>query len=118
MKYLNIVGYLCIPLAFVVHWIGHDKGWEPKVTFALAALAVIPLAHLMGESTEHLGEHRGRRGGGLLNGTLGNGAELIMGVIALSKGLNEIVRGWLRGWILGNLLLVSGGAMVAGGWRR
>jgi Ca2+:H+ antiporter len=119
MKYLNIVGYVCIPLAFVVHlWIGHDKAWEPKVTFALAALAVIPLAHLMGESTEHLAEHTGPTLGGLLNATFGNAAELIIGVIALSKGLNEIVKASLTGSILGNLLLVSGAAMVAGGWKR
>ena len=119
MKYLNIVGYLAIPMAFVVHlWIGHGKPWEPKVTFILAALGVIPLAHLMGEATEQLAEHTGPTLGGLLNATFGNAAELIIGMIALSKGLNEIVKASLTGSILGNLLLVSGAAMVAGGWRR
>src|SRR5689334_20367332 len=119
MKYLNIVGYLAIPMAFVVHlWIGHGKPWEPKVTFILAALGVIPLAHLMGEATEHLSERTGPTLGGLLNATFGNAAELIIGVIALTKGYNDIVKASLTGSILGNLLLVAGAAMVAGGWRR
>lgn len=119
MKYLNIVGYVCIPLAFLCHYvIGHGKGWEPQVTFILAAMGVIPLAHLMGEATEHLSERTGPTIGGLLNATFGNAAELIIGVIALSKGLNEIVKASLTGSILGNLLLVAGVAMVAGGWKR
>src|SRR4051794_35798872 len=114
MKYLNIVGYICIPMAFLAaHW-----GWSPNVVFILAALGVIPLAHLMGEATEQLAEHTGPTLGGLLNATFGNAAEIIIGVIALSKGLNEIVKASLTGSILGNLLLVSGAAMVAGGWKR
>jgi Ca2+:H+ antiporter len=119
MRYLNIGGYIAIPLAFLVHfWLGHGKGWEPTVTFALAALGAIPLAHLMGEATEHLSQRVGPTWGGLLNATFGNAAELIIAVVALSKGLNEIVKASLTGSILGNLLLVAGAAMVAGGWRR
>jgi Ca2+:H+ antiporter len=118
MKYLNIVGYVSIVLAFAAHWWGHGAGWEPKATFLLAALGVIPLAHLMGEATEQLAEHTGPTLGGLLNATFGNAAEIIIGVIALSKGLNEIVKASLTGSILGNLLLVSGAAMLAGGWKR
>jgi Ca2+:H+ antiporter len=118
MKYLNIVGYVSIVLAFVAHWWGHGAAWEPKATFILAALGVIPLAHLMGEATEQLAEHTGPTLGGLLNATFGNAAEIIIGVIALSKGLNEIVKASLTGSILGNLLLVAGAAMVAGGWKR
>jgi Ca2+:H+ antiporter len=118
MKYLNIVGYVSIVLAFLSHWQGHGTTWEPKLTFILAALGVIPLAHLMGEATEQLAEHTGPTLGGLLNATFGNAAEIIIGVIALSKGLNEIVKASLTGSILGNLLLVAGAAMVAGGWKR
>jgi Ca2+:H+ antiporter len=119
MKHLNLLGYLCIPLAFLCHYVvGKGKGWEPGMTFILASLAVIPLAHLMGEATEHLSERTGPTLGGLLNATFGNAAEIIIGVIALSKGLNEIVKASLTGSILGNLLLVAGVAMVAGGWRR
>src|SRR5689334_21519158 len=114
MKYLYWLGYVCIPLAIVAHFLH----WGPSLQFVLAALGVVPLAHLMGESTEHLAEHTGPTLGGLLNATFGNAAEIIIGVIALSKGLNDIVKASLTGSILGNLLLVSGGAMLAGGWRR
>lgn len=123
MRYLYIAGYLAIPAAYLVHyWLGRTQNgtasWEPTLTFALAALGVIPLAHLMGESTEHLSDRTGPTWGGLLNATFGNAAELIIGIIALTKGLNDIVKASLTGSILGNLLLVAGGAMVAGGWNR
>lgn len=119
MKYLNYAGYVAIPLAYLVHYvIGHGANWEPGVTFLLAALGVIPLAHLMGEATEVLSEKAGPTWGGLLNATFGNAAELIIAIIALTKGLNEIVKASLTGSILGNLLLVAGGAMLAGGWKR
>jgi Ca2+:H+ antiporter len=119
MRSLSYLTYLAIPLAYVCHyWLGHDKSWEPATTFALAGIGVIPLAKLMGESTEQLAEHAGPTWGGLLNATFGNAAELIIGFIALYKGLNDIVRASLTGSILGNLLLVSGAAMVAGGWNR
>lgn len=118
MRYLNIAGYIAIPLAYVIHFAFGGQRWEPIATFALAALGVIPLAHLMGQATEHLTEHVGPTWGGLLNATFGNAAELIIALIALSKGLNEIVKASLTGSILGNLLLVAGAAMVAGGWKR
>ncbi len=119
MRYLNLAGYLAIPFAFAVHfWIGRDKTWEPTATFVLAALGVIPLAHLMGTATEQLSERTGPTLGGLLNATFGNAAELIIAIIALTKGLNEMVKASLTGSILGNLLLVGGAAMVAGGWNR
>src|SRR3954451_1145787 len=98
--------------------LGHGKHWEPATTFVLAGLGVIPLAKLMGEATEQLAEHAGPTWGGLLNATFGNAAELIIGFIALYKGLNEVVKASLTGSILGNLLLVAGAAMVAGGWNR
>src|SRR5438045_5849566 len=119
MRYVNYLGYVALPLAFLVHyWIGHGKSWEPTVTFLLAALAVVPLAHLMGEATEHLADRTGPTWGGLLNATFGNAAELIIGIIALIKGLNSLVIASLTGSILGNLLLVSGIAMLVGGWKR
>src|SRR5256885_15777724 len=119
MRYINLIGYVCIPLAYATHyWLLKDHRAEPVVTFILAALGVIPLAHLMGEATEHLTERTGPTWGGLLNATFGNAAELIIAIIALTKGLNEVVKASLTGSILGNLLLVAGGAMVAGGWNR
>src|SRR5690348_8159464 len=119
MRTLNIIGYVAIPLAYLVHlWFGKGASWEPKATFALAAFGVVPLAHLMGSSTEHLAERTGPTWGGLLNATFGNAAELIIAIIALFRGLNEIVMASLTGSILGNLLLVAGGAILVGGWNR
>jgi Ca2+:H+ antiporter len=119
MRYLNLAGYLAIPLAFLAHlWLAKGKPWEPTATFCLAALGVVPLAQLMGEATEHLSGRTGPTWGGLLNATFGNAAELIIAIIAMTKGLNEIVKASLTGSILGNLLLVAGGAMVVGGWGR
>src|SRR4051812_39351041 len=118
MRYLNIAGYAAIPLAFLCHLLARGHNWEPTATFFLAALGVVPLAHLMGESTEHLAERTGPTLGGLLNATFGNAAELIIAIIAISKGLNDVVKATLTGSILGNLLLVSGASMVVGGWKR
>jgi Ca2+:H+ antiporter len=119
MRYLNLAGYVAIPLAIIAHfWLRHRVDWEPVLTFSLAALGVVPLAHLMGQATEHLAEKTGPTWGGLVNATFGNAAELIIGIIGLTKGLNEVVKASLTGSILGNLLLVSGAAMVAGGWNR
>ncbi|MGH7175989.1 MAG: calcium/proton exchanger, partial [Tepidisphaeraceae bacterium] len=118
MRILNIIGYIAIPLAYLAHWLGHDRSWEPIATFLLASLGVVPLAHLMGEATEQLSERTGPTWGGLLNATFGNAAELIIGIIALTKGMNDVVKASLTGSIIGNLLLVGGAAMLVGGWRR
>src|ERR1041384_1076157 len=119
MRYLNIAGYLAIPVAFLAHFaLARGQSYEPILTFFLAALGVIPLAHLMGQATEHLSEQTGPTWGGLLNATFGNAAELIIAIIALTRGLTSIVKASLTGSILGNLLLVAGAAMVVGGWKR
>ena len=118
MRVVDLVGYPAIVLAFLTHHLIAGTPWEPAITFALAALGVIPLAHLMGEATEELATRVGPTWGGLLNATFGNAAELIIGVIALMQGLNDVVKASLTGSILGNLLLVAGGAMLVGGWNR
>jgi Ca2+:H+ antiporter len=118
MRVADLVGYPAIVLAFLSHHLIAGTPWEPEITFTLAAIGVIPLAHLMGESTEELAARVGPTWGGLLNATFGNAAELIIGVIALMKGLNDVVKASLTGSILGNLLLVAGGAMLVGGWNR
>jgi Ca2+:H+ antiporter len=118
MHKINLLGYLAIPVAFLVHFLAKGKSWEPVATFSLAALGVIPLAHLMGQATEHLSDKTGPTWGGLLNATFGNAAELIIAIIALTKGYTEIVKASLTGSILGNLLLVAGAAMLVGGWKR
>ena len=83
--------------------------------FVLAAIALIPLAWLIGEATEHAAEYTGPGIGGFLNATFGNAPELIIALIAVNEGLTQVVRGSLVGSVVGNLLLVLGFSLVAGG---
>jgi Ca2+:H+ antiporter len=86
--------------------------------FLAAALAVLPLAGWMSRATEHLAEKSGEGVGGLLNATFGNAAELIIAIAALRAGLYDVVKASLAGSIVGNILLVLGAAMLAGGLRH
>ncbi len=83
--------------------------------FICSGLAIIPLAGWMGHATEHLSNRMGQGIGGLLNATFGNAAELIIGLMALSKGLTGVVKASITGSIIGNVLLVLGLSIVAGG---
>ena len=107
--------WLLVPLAVASHRLtpGHDV-----LTFTLACLSLIPLARTMGDATEALAARLGPNAGSLLNATFGNSSELIVGIIALRHGRVELVKGSLTGSILGNLLLVAGAAIVAGGLRK
>jgi len=90
----------------------------PLIVFAVAALAVVPLAKTMSDSTETLAEKAGPAVGGLLNATFGNAVELIIAVLALLQGLGEVVKASITGSILSNLLLVMGLAFFLGGFGR
>jgi Ca2+:H+ antiporter len=83
--------------------------------FLAAAVAIVPLAGLMGRSTEALAHRLGPGVGGLLNATFGNAAELILALLALRRGLDGVVKASLTGSIIGNLLLVLGASLLAGG---
>ena len=85
--------------------------------FLTACLGVLPLAGYMGEATEHLAHRTGPTVGGLLNATFGNAAELIIAIVALRAGLVDLVKASITGSILGNLLLIMGLAIIAGGAR-
>jgi Ca2+:H+ antiporter len=85
--------------------------------FFSAAAAIVPLAGWLGRATEHLAERAGAGVGALLNATFGNAAELIIGLLALHKGLRGVVKASLTGSIIGNVLLVLGAAALAGGLR-
>jgi Ca2+:H+ antiporter len=102
------------PVAIVLERLGADPTW----VLAASALGMIPLAGLIGESTETLATRTGPRVGGLLNATLGNAAELIITIVAIREGLLELVKASITGSILGNLLLVLGASMLAGGLRH
>jgi len=103
-----------LPLAII----GEQLHWAPIIIFASACIALIPLAGLIGESTEMLAERTGPRIGGLLNATLGNAAELIITIVALREGLVELVKASITGSILGNILLVLGASLLLGGLRN
>jgi len=82
--------------------------------FVLSAVALVPLAWLIGEATEHAGEHTGPRIGGLLNASFGNAPEVIIALIAVADNLPNVVRGSLAGSVVSNILLVLGAALVLG----
>lgn len=92
--------------------------FHPVLVFGAASLALIPLASLLGDATEELSGHVGPTVGGLLNATLGNVTELIIGILALWSGQTEVVKASITGSIIGNLLLVFGLAAFVGGLRR
>jgi Ca2+:H+ antiporter len=93
-------------------------GVSAIVVFAASALGIIPTAALMGRATEELAARSGPGIGGLLNVTFGNAPELIIALFALGKGLQEVVKASIVGSIVGNILLVLGAAMLAGGLGR
>ena len=86
--------------------------------FFAACLAIVPLAGWLGRATEQLAHHTGEGIGGLLNATFGNAAELIIAIMALRHGLYSVVKASLTGSIIGNILLVLGAAVLAGGLKH
>jgi Ca2+:H+ antiporter len=104
-----------VPVAFVLR-IRPEFGGETAL-FICSCLAIIPLAGWMGRATEELAEHLGHGIGGLLNATFGNAAELIIALMALSKGLTGVVKASITGSIIGNVLLVMGVSILGGGIR-
>jgi Ca2+:H+ antiporter len=104
-----------VPVAVVMR-IWPQFGNETAL-FICSCLAVVPLAGCMGRATEELAEHLGQGIGGLLNATFGNAAELIIALVALSKGLTGVVKASITGSIIGNILLVMGVSILAGGMK-
>lgn len=104
-----------VPIAFALE---HSGNVSAPILFLTAALAIVPIARGIGESTEHLTHYTGESVGGLLNATFGNLPELIICVIALKAGLHEMVAASLIGAILFNLLLVLGLGFLLGGLRQ
>ena len=101
------------PLAIVLEFIHTDH----IVLFVIASIALIPLAKLIGDSTEHLSVHYGSTLGSLLNVTFGNAAEIIIAIVAINAGLIDLVKASITGAILGNILLIFGLSILAGGFR-
>jgi Ca2+:H+ antiporter len=99
------------PITLAVDRLAHPS---ETILFIMAALALIPLAWLIGEATEHAGGHTGPRIGGLLNASFGNAPEVIISIFAVADGLPDVVRGSMAGSVIGNILLVLGAALLLG----
>jgi Ca2+:H+ antiporter len=100
------------PVTIALHYLAD---LPEAVEFALAAVALIPLAWVIGEATEHAAHHTGPGIGGFLNATFGNAPELIIALFAVNAEKFEVVRGSLSGSVIGNLLLVLGFSLLFGG---
>ncbi|HET8548427.1 MAG TPA: calcium/proton exchanger [Bryobacteraceae bacterium] len=103
------------PVTVGLHYFRSDSH---TLIFVSACLAILPLAGWLGTATEHLAARTGEGVGGLLNATFGNAAELIIALVALKNGLFSVVKASLTGSIIGNVLLVLGAAVLAGGIRH
>ncbi|HST25170.1 MAG TPA: calcium/proton exchanger [Gaiellaceae bacterium] len=105
-----VSGLALAPLAALLRWVV-----EPGdvTVFVVSAVALVPLAWLIGEATEQAAEHTGAGIGGFLNASFGNAPELIIALFAIGDGLPDVVRGSIAGSIVSNLLLVLGFALVA-----
>ncbi|HZV81275.1 MAG TPA: calcium/proton exchanger [Geobacteraceae bacterium] len=110
---LNLL-LIFIPVTLVLEHLAADR---PALIFVSAALGIIPLAGLIVQATEQIAHRTGDAIGGLLNATFGNAPELIISIVALRVGLNDMVRASLVGAILANMLLGLGLAFFLGGLR-
>lgn len=115
-------------MKFSVHWLllflpitvvlEHAGSVPPPMIFFCAALAIVPIAALIVQSTEQLATRTGDAVGGLLNATFGNTPELIISLVALKAGYVDMVRASIIGGMLANLLLGLGVAFLLGGLRH
>jgi Ca2+:H+ antiporter len=110
--------YYSLTIAIVAPIIQLIWGKQQEMAiFICSALALVPLAALIGRATEDLEYYVGPIAGGLLNATFGNAPELIIGIFALQEGLISVVKASITGSIISNALLVLGGSLALGGWR-
>ena len=107
-----------VALALASSQCGAAGGVEGQLTFVIAAVALIGLAWLLGEATEQAGGTVGPRASALLNASFGNLPEIVIVVLAINAGLNDIARASIIGSVTGNILLILGLALFMGGWRN
>jgi len=107
---LNLL-LVCFPAAILARGFGLDDA----IVFVLSLLAICPMAERLGFLTEAIADHTSPAVGGLLNASFGNLTELIVSVCAMRQNLLRVVQLSLLGSIFGNLMLVLGCALLAGG---
>jgi len=111
---LNLL-LIFVPIAILLR---HLAPSHQMLIFVSACLAIVPLAGWLGRATEQLAHNTSEGIGGLLNATFGNAAELIIAIAALQKGLYPVVKASLTGSVIGNILLVLGASILAGGIKH
>ncbi|WP_435925019.1 calcium/proton exchanger [Paenibacillus sp. DYY-L-2] len=104
-------------LFFVLSAIGHYAHWNATLEFIISAVAVILVAGFLGKATESVAHYAGQRLGGFLNATFGNAAELIIAIMLIREAKFDMVKASITGSIIGNLLLVLGLSLFAGGLK-
>lgn len=114
LKWMIPSSLLLFAVSGICEWTHAPVLW----TFVLTCLAIIPLAGWMGQATEAIAVATGPRIGGLLSATFGNAVELIIGIISLGQGMQQLVKASITGSILGNLLFVLGVSFFVGGIRH
>lgn len=130
-KWLNIL-LVAVPAAAVAWYLnrGAYSGQLTGLIFALALVAVIPLASLIGQCTDILERYVGEKLAGLLGASFGNVPELAIGIALLINArqhLNDqalldsnftIIRGLLIGSIINNVLFVLGSSTFVAALRN
>ncbi|MCY9658245.1 calcium/proton exchanger [Paenibacillus chondroitinus] len=109
--------YAGLIISFVLTGIAHYMHMNTTLQFVIACIAIIFVAGFLGKATESVAHYAGERVGGFLNATFGNAAELIIAIFLVKDGLYDIVKASLTGAIIGNLLLVLGLSIFAGGLK-
>lgn len=112
MKVLRYL-FIFIPISLIAEFMHFSQ----PLIFVFSALSIIPLAGMMGESTEAISHYAGNRVGGFLNATFGNATELIIAFFAMRAGLFDVVKASIAGSVIGNILLVLGLSMLMGGLK-
>src|SRR5438132_12246955 len=107
---LNLL-LIAAPISWALEAMAPESPW----IFLTSAIALVPLAGLIGLGTEQLADRAGLVWGGFLNATFGNAAELIIAIVALGEGHVGLVKASITGSIVGNLLLVLGLSFFVGG---
>ena len=112
---LNKSAILSILLIFIPLSLASEYlEWGATLTFIMAALAIVPLATLMGQATEEIAVVVGPNLGGLLNATFGNATELILALVALKEGLIGVVKATISGYVIGGTSLQRTGISISG----
>jgi Ca2+:H+ antiporter len=104
-----------VPIAVALEFL---NAADHIVIFIVAVVGLVPLAKLIGDSTENLAIYYGSTSGSLLNVTFGNAAEIIIAIVAINAGLLDLVKASITGAILGNILLIFGLSIIAGGFKH